>query len=365
MKIQCTSCSQDYPEDGFYFRCSQCGGVYDIQYPLQFNADNNSIDQSGIWRYRHTFGLPEQAPLVTLGEGNTPLIWIDVAGREVGLKCEFLNPTGSFKDRGSALIASFLVSRGVKSLVEDSSGNAGASIAAYAARAGLKARIFIPDSASGPKRRQIEAYGAELVHIMGPRSNTSKAVQRAGDQGAVYASHAYLPFNLPGYATLAYELYEQVGEAPGAVVLPVGQGGLLLGLGRGFDALYKAGLISHIPTLVGIQARVCAPLWALREYGPAGLQWVAENQTLAEGIRVLHPLRGDAVLDMINRYKGILLAVDEEQIESGWRQLSRRGFYVEQTSAVVWSGMEEIDDQVSDPIILVLTGSGLKSKENH
>ncbi len=230
-------------------------------------------------------------------------------------------------------MVSFLASRKVRAAVEDSSGNAGASFAAYAARAGIQARVFVPETASGPKRSQIEAYGAEVTPVPGPRSNAAQAVIQAAEKGTAYASHAYLPFNLPGYATVAYEIYEQLGQAPGTLVSPVGQGGLLLGASRGFAALKKAGLIRNLPRLVGVQARACAPLWALSSYGPDGLAWVTEAPTLAEGVRVRYPLRGDAVLKAVEESGGQFLVVDEADILPGRDQLARRGFYVEPTSA--------------------------------
>ena len=185
---------------------------YDLEGPLPFEASLVEKGQPGIWRYRNTFGLPDDAPVISLGEGNTPLVWGKASGQEAAFKCEFLNPSGSFKDRGSATLVSFLRSRGVSEAVEDSSGNAGASFAAYAARGGIKARVFVPEAASGPKRSQIAAYGAEVVPVPGPRTNAAEAVRREAEAGAIYASHAYLPFNIPGYATLAYELVEQLGD---------------------------------------------------------------------------------------------------------------------------------------------------------
>ena len=362
MKIYCTNCRRPYPEQGAPFRCPACGGLFDTVLPA---LDMGEVDplQPGLWRYRYALGLPPDAPLVTLGEGSTPLIESGAFGQTILFKCEYQNPTGSFKDRGSAVIASFLKSRGVERAVEDSSGNAGASFAAYAARAGIPARIFIPDSASGPKRAQIEAYGVELVRIMGPRSNATKAVLQSleKDPDLVYASHAFLPVNLPGYATLAYELVEQLGRAPGAVVAPVGQGGLLLGLGRGFERLLHARQIERLPRLVGVQARACAPLWALHTYGPAGLHWVTEEPTLAEGVRVSQPLRGDALLDLLAAGHGLLLAVDEEEILPGRDELARRGFYVEPTSAIVWGALAQAAGSLPEPVAVILTGSGLKS----
>ncbi|MEJ5225380.1 MAG: pyridoxal-phosphate dependent enzyme, partial [Anaerolineales bacterium] len=158
LDVSCLNCGRSYTIDGAPYRCPRCGGVYDSPAPLAYDPSKIDRSQPGIWRYRHTFGLPEGAEAVTLGEGNTPLLWAEVLGRQVAFKCEFLNPTGSFKDRGTSVIVSTLKSRGVTAVVEDSSGNAGASLAAYGARAGMAVRIFTPAGASGPKRQQIEMY---------------------------------------------------------------------------------------------------------------------------------------------------------------------------------------------------------------
>lgn len=359
--VHCLNCHQPYPEQGTPYRCPNCGGLYDFSATSVFDPAQLNSALPGIWRYLHTFGLPENAQPVYLGEGDTPLLWSQAFGHEIAFKLEYLNPTGSFKDRGSALLVSFLQSRQVMSVVEDSSGNAGASLAAYAARAGLQARIFVPDYASGPKRSQIDAYGAEIVRILGPRSNTSEAVRRAAEQGSIYASHAYMPFGLPGYATIAYEMVEQMGTAPRTVIAPTGQGNLLLALGRGFQALKKAGAINDLPHLVGVQARACAPLWAVFSYGAAGLGWVTEGETLAEGVRIKNPIRGDALLQLVAESSGLFVAVDEEDILPGRDELARRGLYVEPTSAIVWSALSQVVDQLPDPIAVVLTGSGYKS----
>ena len=361
IEIHCTNCLRPYPQQGTPFRCETCGGVFDFSSPLTFNETEMKPSVRGMWRYRSTFGLETWAPEITLGEGDTPLVWREVFGRKIAFKLEYLNPTGSFKDRGSAVLISFLLSRGVQSAVEDSSGNAGASFAAYAARAGMQARIFVPDYASGPKRYQIEAYGAEVQRILGPRSNTTEAVLRAAENGAVYASHAYMPYGLAGYATAAYEIFEQAGQAPGTVILPAGQGNFLLAIGRGFQALKNASLIDHLPRLVGVQALACAPLWAVYKYGSAGLGWVTEGETLAEGVRIRHPVRGDVLLNMILENEGSFVSVEEDMILDGRDELSRLGFYVEPTSAIVWNALIQVMDETPDPIVLVLTGSGYKT----
>jgi threonine synthase len=360
--IVCTNCHRNYPDDGLPYRCPVCGGVYEVVRidPAELSAAQPGL--RGIWRYRHTFGLPAQAPVVTLGEGDTPLLWSHVFDRQVAFKLEYQNPTGSFKDRGSAVISSLMLAHQVSQAVEDSSGNAGASFAAYAARAGLKAKIFIPESASGPKRAQIEAYGAQVVPVPGPRSEAAEAVRQAAQQGSVYASHAYLPHGLLGYATIAYELVEQLGRSPGTVIAPAGQGNLILGIGRGFSVLKEARLISSLPCLVGVQARACAPLWAVSQYGAAGLAWVTEGETLAEGVRLRNPVRGDLVLQMVGASQGFFVAVEEDDILSSRDQLALQGLYVEPTSALVWDALNQVVGRVPEPIVAILTGSGYKSK---
>jgi threonine synthase len=359
--FHCTNCLRPYPEQGAPHRCLHCGGVFSVDGPLTFSIEQIEPELPGIWRYRHSFGLPAAAYPIYLGEGDTPLVEGQAFGRKIAFKLEFLNPTGSFKDRATAPLTSILVSRAVAEAVEDSSGNAGASFAAYAARAGIKGRVFIPDYASGPKRKQIEAYGAQTAPIVGPRSEAAAAVRQAAEEGAVYASHAFLPFGLPGIATIAYELFEELGEVPGTIVSPVGHGSLLLGIAQGFVALQAAGIIKNQPRLIGVQARACAPLWALSTQGVAGLAWVTEGETLAEGVRVLQPVRGDELLRAVEASGGRFLAVEEEQILPARDSLARAGLFVEPTSATVWAALQGVVSELSEPIVLILSGSGLKA----
>jgi threonine synthase len=362
LMFQCTNCHRPYPDKGVPHRCSQCGGVFGVAGDFPYDASKIKAELPGLWRYCHTFGLPQDVPVVTLGEGDTPLISVEVFGKKVFFKLEYLNPTGSFKDRITAPEISFLLSRGVAAAVEDSSGNAGASFAAYAARAGIKARVYVPADASGPKRAQIEVYGAEIAAIEGPRSNASEAVLKDVEENSVvYASHAYLPFGLPGIATIAYELVEQLDRPPGTVVAPVGHGSLLHGISKGFSALQQAGIIEKLPKMIGVQAKACAPLWALHTIGPAGFSAVTEGETIAEGVRIRRPIHGDSLLQTINENDGRFVAVDEEDITIGRKKLAQLGLYVEPTSAIVWNGLEQVVQDVPDPIAVILTGSGLKS----
>ena len=353
--FRCSNCGRDYPSQGLPYRCPTCGGHFDLVDDLHYAPGSGR----GLERYRTSFPLPPGTVLTSLGEGGTPLLEENLAERTVYLKCEHLNPTGSFKDRGTAVLVSALKAAGVEQAVEDSSGNAGASFAAYASRAGISARVYIPEYASGPKRSQIEAYGAELVPIVGSRSATTEAALQAVDGGLVYASHAHMPHIAAGMATIAFEIAEALGSAPGTMVVPVGQGTLLLGAHLGFKALMKAGVTESVPALIGVQAQACAPLWAEHEGGIDGLQ---QQETIAEGIRILQPLRGEAVLRAVDETGGTMLAVDEAEIERGLGELARRGFLVEPTSAVIWQALVHSLNQLQDPVVAILTGSGFKSE---
>jgi threonine synthase len=339
------------------WKCPICGGVLNLSAPAAFDPRQVEARERGLWRYRHTFPLPADAQPVTLGEGDTPLVPAHVEGRTVHFKLEGLNPTGSFKDRGMAVMFAGLMAAGISAAVEDSSGNAGAAFAGYAARAGIRARVFVPASASGPKRAQIAAYGAEVVPVEGPRSKASEAVLAAARAGEYYASHIYNPLGFAGHATAAYEIWERLGRAPDAIVLPLGHGTLLLGLHRGFRALKEAGLIERLPRLVGVQALACAPIWAVQTYGRDGLGWVTEGETMAEGIRVFHPVRGDAVLAAVAESGGAVLAVDDSAIRAGCAALARLGLYAEPTCGVVWEAVRQTPGEV----VAMLTGHGLKS----
>jgi len=359
MEIRCQVCQTPYPPAGLPYLCPACGGVFDHNGPPELDPIRVE-DLPGIWKYRHTFDVDPGQPFITLGEGNTPLIEDSTWKDDVFYKLESLNPTGSYKDRATAILASVLQQRGIGEAVEDSSGNAGASFAGYAARAGVRARIFVPAGASGPKRRQIEMFGADLVPVDGTRSAAAEAVQREAAAGCAYASHAYLPFGTPGISTIAYEIFEQIRKAPGTVITPVGHGSLLLGIGRGFVALQMAGLIQKMPALVGVQVKACPPVYI--RYSTGGIDvTIPEEATLAEGVRVRNPVRGEALINFIHEHGGKIVVVGEDEILPGREALARRGFYVEPTSAIVWEALEQVRRDFPLPFVLVLSGSGFKS----
>ena len=358
-KYLCTNCLRPYPEDGLPHRCLHCGGIFSMA-ELSIDLKKKDGSQSGLWAYQHSFGLTALDLPISLGEGATPLISSEVNGKDIHFKLEYQNPTGSYKDRASTLLLSEMKARGISAAMDDSSGNAGASFAAYAARAGIEASVILPENAAGVKVAQAKAYGAHIHKVNGKRSAASEAALSEAEQGAHYASHAYQPFGLVGIATIAYELVEQLGRAPGMVMAPAGHGSLLLGISMGFAALKDANEIEEVPKIIAVQASACAPLWAIASMGAAGFGIVTEGETLAEGVRVLSPLRGDELLRAIQSSHGDILIVDEDKIIPGRNALAGMGFYVEPTSAIVWDAIEQLGDNLAEPTVVILTGSGLK-----
>lgn len=355
--IACTVCGEKYPEQQVPFRCT-CGGLFDYEDFPRYTAVNPLV---GRLRYSQLFGLGEDTDWITLGEGSTPLLKTNLAGGELFLKMESQNPTGSYKDRGSAVLVSFLHSRGVTYAIEDSSGNAGASFAGYCAKAGIKARVFVPESASGPKCMQIEAYGADLVRVPGPRSEAAKAVLSAAAAGTVYASHAWMPFGLTGIAAIAYEIVEDLGSEPGCIIAPVGHGGLLYGVMRGFESMAQAGTIKCEPHFIGVQAANCAPVVDAFRSGSVETEEPQPLETIAEGVKVTRPARARAILQRMLAGKGRMMAIEEKDLLAAYWDAAGKGFFMEPTSALVWAAARSVVKDFKTPVVAVITGSGYKS----
>ncbi len=328
----------------------------------------SDIDRTarGPWRYRAAMAL-EPGPVVSLGEGSTPLVSGQWDGIDVLFKLEFVAPTGSFKDRGTSVMVSYLKQRGVGALIEDSSGNAGAAVAAYAAAAGISCRIFVPAAASAAKLVQMRATGADVIPVAGSRSAVTEAAMAAAiAPGAFYASHNRQPFFLEGTKTLAYELWEDLGfRVPDAVVTPVGGGGNLLGCHIGFSELLRRGEISKLPRLYAVQPTACAPLVKAQAAGATAVAAVEAGQTVAEGIVIADPVRGTEMLAALRESGGGAMAVDDSETVSALDRLARMGLFVEPTSAAVGAGLTRLlatgAIRPGESVVVILTGSGLKA----
>ena len=362
MDLCCSRCQQKQPLDTLKWRC-ECGGLFEIAERVSFSREAIARDRPTLWRYRAMLPIQNDANIISLGEGFTPLVPVQLYGPPVLCKLDFLTPTGSFKDRGAAVLVSALREMGVAEVVEDSSGNAAASLAAYCARAGIHARIFVPAHASPAKLAQISVYGAELVAVEGTRESAAEAAQQAAET-AYYASHNYSPFFLEGTKTFAYEVWEHLdGRVPHNVILPFGNGSLLMGAYRGFQDLVEAGLVERSPRLFAVQARACAPLYEAYRRGQDSPLPVTPGETIAEGIRVALPSHGEQALSAIRETEGAVLVVDDSEIGNARAMLARVGLYVEPTSAAAVAALMKLDKVIDAGQITVvgLTGSGLKS----
>ncbi len=358
-ELVCATCQHVAPPDTLRWRCP-CGGMYDVRAPASFPRDAMRARPQTLWRYREALPLSSTCEAVTLGEPITPLVpWPALPGSH--LKLEYLLPTGSFKDRGACVMLTHMKALGVREAVEDSSGNAAAALAAYAARAGIACRIFVPASASTGKLAQIATYGAHLFPIPGTREDVATAARREAER-TYYASHVFNPYYFHGTKTFAFEVWEQLGfRAPDRVILPVGHGTLYLGAYRGFRDLLEAGEIPGLPRLIGIQAEACAPLAAAWRGQPSG----TPGSTIAEGIRIAAPDRAGAILQACRESDGEILTVSEAEIASALLHLGRAGWYVEPTAAVAPAGALKLAAAGRLPAtgiaVIPLTGSGLKA----
>lgn len=299
--------------------------------------------------------------IVTMGEGMTPLVEATFAEQQIHFKLEYVSPTGSFKDRGTTVLVTKLLEWGIKNAGDDSSGNAGASLAAYCAHAGIAADIFTPSSASPTKLAQIEIFGATLWKIDGPREAATTEIEEAVEAGKMtYATHAWSPFVYEGTKTVAYEIWEQLGRrAPDWFVSPVGQGSLFLGAYRGFKDLLAAGEISHMPRMLAVQSDRCAPIVEAITLNLMTHAEIEKRQSIAEGIALAHPIHDREILEAVRKTGGNAIAISDEDVESAQHLLAETGFYVEPTSAVVGAALEKLRPQ--GIVVAALTGSGMKS----
>jgi len=369
--VYCAHCGRKYPADTKIWRCS-CKGELECQSQQTDNIpppECLALRPLSIWRYREALPRLEDKDIVSLGEGCTPIVTEKWKDFPVWFKLDFLCPSGSYKDRGSSVMISRLKQMGINSIVEDSSGNAGASVAAYAGRAGMECRIFVASDTSPAKLTQIRAYGAKIKAIDGTRQDVAEACQRAvgEDSGETfYASHNWNPYFLEGMKTLAYEIWEQCEAAmPDWVVVPAGYGSCALGAYRGFIDLMNWGKLSLLPRLVIVQAENCAPIYQAYLRGETQVAPVRGAKTAAEGIACSSPIRGAEVLRAARESGGFVMAVSEEEINSAAISLARKGIFVEPTSAVVAAALGRLIDSgiilKSDIALGILTGIGLKA----
>ncbi|MEM3616309.1 MAG: pyridoxal-phosphate dependent enzyme [Candidatus Bathyarchaeia archaeon] len=364
-EIKCTVCGQESPSLIDY-KCRKCGNPLDVKLNISFNMGDIQADIYGVWRYAKFFPYVKTSEIITLGEGWTPLVRFS---ENLYFKLENLNPTGSFKDRGSTVLIS-AVHKHVKDcggyIAEDSSGNAGASIAAYAARAGIKAKIYVPENVSGPKFNQIMFYGADVAKVAGSRSRVADEAQKP-EAGKFYVGHILHPLFRDGIRSLAYEIAEQLRwEPPERVYLPVSAGTLLLGVINGFRHLEEAGTIKDMPKIVACQTRQVSPLYHCLKGLP--YQPPKKIDSIADALVSTNPPLLGLMVKSLREVDGDAIMVEEEEIYQAFRELARMGFFVEPSSAVAYAAYQkQLKKEAKtrkEKTVIILTGTGLKTSIN-
>ncbi|MAT08614.1 MAG: pyridoxal-5'-phosphate-dependent protein subunit beta [Chloroflexi bacterium] len=352
MYFECINCNTCVDADITMSVCADCS------YPLTISHKGNLASQSA-------------SPTVTLGEGGTKVIHLSKVAKLVGIskiyaKLENCNPTGSFKDRGSAALISAIKSAGIKSIVEDSSGNAGASVAAYSAATGIEAHIFVPENAPKAKIDQILVYGATVHKIPGPRDNAEKqAKQFVVEKQLFYASHNISPHFLDGTKSFGREVVGGFGaEMPDHIIIPVGNGSLLISTHLVLKELRLSGHIEKLPKLYAIQSDAIKPI--VRELN--GIEWRfnPNKTTSADGIASTNPPRIKQIIQAIKESKGDSISVTEDSIKRYRKILAQsEGIFMEPTSAVAFAGLETLVKNETidarESVLIPITGSGLKS----
>ncbi|QBD75922.1 pyridoxal-phosphate dependent enzyme [Ktedonosporobacter rubrisoli] len=342
-QLVCSRCQQIYEPGSLLWRCP-CGGLFDLAtFPISFPRERINSRPPTLWRYLEALPFDPNYvgwQKVTMGEGYTPLVQLPIQQPGAWFKMDYSMPTLSFKDRGAAVLIAKAAELGVEHVIADSSGNAGTAIAAYAARAGITCDIYVPASASSKKLKQIAAHGASVHAIAGSREDTAAAAIAAVERGGVfYASHVYNPFFYQGTKTYAFEIWEQLGgHMPDSLILPVGNGTLVLGAYYGCQDLLRAGLIERLPRLLAVQAENCAPLAQAFEHNEADAAPVENKGTVAEGIAIAAPARSRQILAALRESHGAIITVSEAEIETARLGLARQGLYVEPTAAVPYAG---------------------------
>ncbi|MCM2534316.1 threonine synthase [Neobacillus pocheonensis] len=363
----CHSCETKYDVTENVWKC-KCGGMLDLVKEM-VEIDTSRLQENQnpttMWRYIDAMPFENNSTFwqaVTMGEGYTPLIVLDDSESNTFVKVDYMMPTLSFKDRGAVVLIAKAKELGITKVIADSSGNAGTSIAAYAKRAGIACDIFLGEGTSPKKIAQVKAHGANVRAINGTREDVAVAAQKAVNEEKVfYASHVYNPFFYEGTKTYAYEIWEQMKCAPDALIIPVGNGTLLLGAYYGFKELLENGLIKKMPKLIAIQAENCAPLAKAFVNNETFAEPVENNGTLAEGIAIAAPARSVQILEAIRATNGEILTTTEEEIIQARTTLAGKGFYVEPTTAANYAGYLKYNHSPSEKIIIPLCGAGIKA----
>jgi len=339
-------------------RCPSCGGVFFIRAEELPKGNFGAVvdhGSRGVWRFRKV--LPFATDPVSLGEGGTPILEKHEDGAQLLLKLEYCAPTGSFKDRGASVSLTRVKAIGAKGIVEDSTGNAGIAASAYAAKAGMRARVYVPSDAPAVKKSLIKACGAEVVETLN-RGEASRRAQGELKDGEVYIGHTMDPFYVEGMKTIAYEVFEDK-CVPDLVIVPVASGTILIGIYKGFLELQEMGLLADLPSIYGVQGEGCAPIYEVLHGKLDGVR----TSYLADGLRIADPPRKREIVDVIKKTGGDIFTVADSEIASSVKELYRTGIIAEPTSATVLAAFRKNEKDLKGKILMPITGSGMKTAD--
>ena len=352
-RFECLICNDQVNPTVTQLNCRKCGGLFKVIY--------EDLNMS-------SFPFPE-APNISLGEGRTPLIAFDRTADLLGLenlwvKMEMMAPTGSFKDRGSAVLISMAKNEGITEFAEDSSGNAGASMSAYGAAAGMKAHIFVPSSAAQGKIEQIKIFGAKLHTIPGPRqSSTDAALDFITEKSVPYLSHNLSPYFSEGMKSFSIELVENLHANVDHIVMPVGNGSLFIGAWDGYIEMIGQERVDKAPKFHAIQSQAVHPI--VSAINEEVWDYSCVRPTIASGIAVSAPPRLKQCISVISSSGGSALGIDDDSALLWQRRIAEtEGVFCEVTSAIAFAGLEKLlaESKINKgtTVVIPITGTGLK-----
>jgi threonine synthase len=367
MFLRCFSCGTRYGNERTLYACRSCASPLEVAYADADFARARSFDGTGVWRYQPL--LPVRR-LVTLGEGGTGLHECGRAGKELGVprllvKNEGENPTGSFKDRGMTVGIAVAKAAGSRAVACASTGNTSASMAAYAARAGLEALVLLPaGKVALGKLSQAVAHGARIAQIDGNFDDAMRlVVELSQKDGSVYLLNSINAYRLEGQKTLAFEVCEALGDAPDALVLPMGNAGNISAIWKGFLEWKRLGRIRRLPRMIGVQAEKAAPIARAWRTG-APYRPVPEPETLATAIRIGAPVSWRKALAALEESGGEAGTVSDREILAAQQYLARtEGLFVEPASAAPLAYLRKRRLRGVRTVVCVTTGHGLKDPD--
>lgn len=363
MKYICMNCEKEYVPTPLLIRCD-CGSALWVKPEKTFSKSDLITDDFTMWRYAKAYPLNKESIEITFNETITPLASVKIGHVNILAKMDSLMPTGSFKDRGAAMVINYLNSQGIRSISEDSSGNGGSAYAGYAAKGGLNCNIFVPAGTSLGKTVQTRMYGARCFEIEGSREDVANAAMNSkATHDSYYVGHNWHPLFIEGVKSIAYEIWEQCGyKAPDNFIAPAGNGSLLSGAYLGFMELLKGGAIDKLPRLFGIQTEGIQPF--VQKFNEEEIK-IGSTNTLAEGIKIQRSSRLKEIIEFVRQSNGNFISVSESQIKEALHMMGKQGFFIEPTSAAAFAGIQTLTDtdQIFEGQITVgvITGNGLKS----